>query len=394
MRIRSFLFTVAWLSQAALAHATLSDDEASAAAQQRSPAPQRLVITVVTTEPALPTFEQRVSSWFVDGTQVSVRLASEVTPELLLATSSGEIRVCVVPRGAKRVLVTFATLQTDASRHLLRDVHLRDGLDEIGLERVASVIHSASLALREGVEGSVRQEAERDLVEAGLLEAPPASALAPLAAPSAAPPAAPPAASPALSEPAIAPHEAPGTAWLLGAEYGVQARGAEGLGHGPGALVGLQVPSAAGAIDVLLRARVLLRSAFEAGPLDVSLQTTALRANFGVEPGLGHDVFLQALLGGGVDVAHIRPQHRQDVTDAELGVVASRAGTQYRGAGELALGITKRTPRVDFGLMLHCSFLLGDVHYTLTRNSGDERLVTPWAVQPALSLQARFRGPL
>lgn len=381
--MHGWLFGLPWLLYAGLVGAAVPDglpvNEPSVIA---APAPARLLITVVTSEAALNTLEQRVSSWFTDGTQVTVSVAREVTPELLLATSPGEVRVCVVPRGAKRALVTFATKEADASRHLLRDVHLHDGFDEIGLERLASVIHSACLALREGVEGAERADAERDLVKAGLLE----NAANP-------PPIVAPPTAPARRE-LVARRESPRRVWLFGAEYGVRARGGEGLGHGPGALLGVQLPSAHGPIDMLLRAQVLLRSVFDAGPLTVSLQTTALRAELGIEPELGNDVFLQALLGGGMDIARIRPSHGELVGGTQLTIAAREPGSQTRGALELAAGLSKRTPRIDFGVLVRCSFLLGDVHYTVTRSSGDERLVTPWPVQPSLALQGRFWGPL
>jgi hypothetical protein len=377
------LFGLPWLLLAAPAQAIVPESLAvGEPSATPSPAPARLLITVVTAEAGLDTLEPRVSSWFTDGTQVTVRVAREVTPELLLATSPGDVRVCVVPRGANRALVTFATKEADASRHLLRDVHLHDGFDEIGLERLASVIHSACLALREGVEGAERADAERDLVKAGLLEK---SLDSPTMV-------APPTVAARLD--IVAKREAPRLAWLFGAEYGARARGGEGWGHGPGAVLGVQLPSRRGPIDILLRAQVLLRSAFDAGPLTVSLQTTALRAELGIEPELGNHVFLHGLLGGGVDIARIRSSSRELVDGTPLTIAAREPGSQTRGAGEVAVGISKRTPRVDFGVFVRCSFLLGDVHYTVARSSGEERLVTPWPVQPALTVQARFGGPL
>ncbi|HYQ15566.1 MAG TPA: hypothetical protein VEQ58_07410, partial [Polyangiaceae bacterium] len=235
---RSFV-TACWLLRATAAHGALSDASTIA-----SPAPERLLITVVTTEAALPTFEQRVSSWFSDGTQVTVVLAREVTPELILTTAPGELRVCVVPRDSTHALVTFATQQAEDSRHLLRDVRLRDGFDELGLERLASVIHSAAMALREGVEGAARADAERDLEELGLLPAT-----------DSAPPSPPPRSAEVTAPRRPARRKAQRMSWLLGAEYGARARGAEALGHGPGALLGLQLPSAHGSIDVVLRAQ-------------------------------------------------------------------------------------------------------------------------------------------
>jgi hypothetical protein len=382
------LFALPWLLGAGLAEAAVPDTPPAGAPPVTSTptaasAPARVLVTVVSTEAPPSTLEPRVSSWFTDGTQVTVSLAREVTPELLLATTPGEVRVCVVPRGAKRALVTFATKEADASRHLLRDVHLHDGFDEIGLERLASVIHSACLALREGVEGGERADAERELVNAGLLQE---SAKLPAAAVATT--------GPAHLDARPARQKSPRIGWLFGAEYGARARGGEGLGHGPGAMLGVQLPSARGTLDILLRAQVLLRSAFDAGPLAVTLQTTALRAELGIEPELGNGIFLQALLGGGVDIARIRPSRRELVDGSQLSIATREPGSQTRGAGEVAVGISKRTPRIDFGVFVRCSFLLGDVHYTVTHSSGDERLVTPWPVQPALALQARFWGPL
>ncbi|HYP90405.1 MAG TPA: hypothetical protein VEQ59_19670, partial [Polyangiaceae bacterium] len=240
----------------------------------------------------------------------------------------------------------------------------------------------AALALREGAEGAARADAEQNLIALGLLppKPEPSSSLAP-------PPPAPPAPPGVSTAPAWTGVRDGKNRWLLGVEYEARARGGEGLGQGPGALLGLQLPAAYGLIDLSLRVQRSWRSSFEAGPLEVSLQTTALRAEVGFEPQLGGDVFFQALLGGGVDVARIRTK------DSE-GISTRAPGHQLRGAGELAIGVWQRTSLVDVGLLASCTFLLGDVHYSLSRSAGEQRLVTPWPVQPALSLRARWGGTL
>src|SRR6188768_36030 len=153
--------------------------------------PKRLAITVVAEEGLIGTFQQRVSSWFSDGTEVLVSVTSEVNEAQLLTSSPVEVRAWIVPLSTESALLTFSCVSPPAPpRHLVREVHLRSGLDEIGLERLASVVHSAFVALSQGVEGVEREQAERELGAVGVATgsfAPASPAAAPVAA---APPAA------------------------------------------------------------------------------------------------------------------------------------------------------------------------------------------------------------
>jgi hypothetical protein len=80
--------------QALFGHAPAAHAQADAspiepgAAKSVSDFPTRLAITVVADEHMIPTLQQRVGSWFTDGTQVSVTVTSEVDEEQLLATPS------------------------------------------------------------------------------------------------------------------------------------------------------------------------------------------------------------------------------------------------------------------------------------------------------------------
>jgi hypothetical protein len=386
-----------------LARALLSAHLVAASAHAQSAgvtAPERpavasstLVITVITTASGVPTLQERVSSWFNDGTQVTVGVAPELLPNRLFSSSQHEVKVWVAPLSQERALVVFSTAgQPQTARYLLREVRLVSGLDELGLERLASVIHSAFVALREGLEGSERPQVERELVAAGLLPSAPEPAPGPAPAPVTSAPiratAPPPAPTPSRDvEPSSAGAK---SGLLLAAGYGTRFRGAEQLGHGPLVTAGIQLPGIVSTLDALLSAHLLLRSDFDAGAFNASVQTSAFRAHLGLEPALSPRLRLQALLGAGADLAHISAQ-AVDATPSE-DIEPRAPGSQWRGALELTLGVWWSGKLVDLGATAYSTFLLGDVHYTLASDTGQRRLVTPWPVQPGISLQARFRS--
>jgi hypothetical protein len=280
----------------------------------------------------------------------------------------------------------------------VREIRLHDGFDELGLERLASVTHSSFVALIEGGEGVEREQAERELGAAGVAAGAPAPAPPPTlpAPPLALPPPAPrhkpdvPANVTARAEPRAAPP--PTALLLLGAGYGIRLRGAEGVGHGPSLTFGVQSRRASVAYDLQLSGQYLLRSRFEAKPFDASVQTTALRFQFGVESRLTASWLLQALVGLGADFARISARAASASDNAATRVSPRAKGTQWRGGGELALGVWRRFARLDLGVLLHATSAFQDVRYDAMTSDGETLLVRPWLVQPALSIQGRFRS--
>ena len=367
----------------------------SGSAAAPSPAfSRRLAITVVTAESALPTFEERVGSWLDDGTEVALALARDASQEALLAADASEVRVWVVPLSPERALVTFSLVAEDAApRHLVREVRLRNGLDDLGLERLASVIHSAFIALREGVEGSERALAERELSAAGIASsAPPESVLSAGAVEP--PPVTAPGPAPRPRErPAPARAAADGAALLVAAGYGARFRGVEGTGQGPTASLGARLPAGPGALLVLLGGQFLFQSTFQTEGVHASLETGVLRARLGFESALSPRLAGAVLAGAGVDVAGIDPMSSTDGA-SEPSPSPRAAGTHVRAAGELTCELWWRIDRFDLGALAQLTFLPGDVHYGLQTPQGPRRLAAPWPVQPGFALQARFRSPL
>ncbi|HEX3774067.1 MAG TPA: hypothetical protein VHV51_06350 [Polyangiaceae bacterium] len=357
--------------------------------------PKQLAITIVARENMVPTFRDRVASWFTDGTEVSVIVTSEVDQDQILSSSPSEVRAWVIPLSAERALVTFSCATPKAgARHLVRQVRLRDGLDDLGLERLASVIHSAFVALGEGTEGIERAEAERALGAAGLSPAtrtPPAEFAPKTPAPKPVASALPDAPAARNPNPNQKPKRVESASLLVGAGYGLRLRGEEGFAHGPTLALGVQLPTARTPVDLLLSGQVLFRSSFDAELFDASVQTTALRVHAGIEPRFAANFFGVAWIGAGVDVAQI---HASVGGASQSNVDVNSSGTQWRGAGELTLGVLERTNLLDIAVYAQLVFLLEDVRYSATTSSGEERLVTPWPIEPGLSLQCRFRGAL
>jgi len=350
----------------------------------------RLTVTIVASESLVSTLRERVSSWFTDGTAVAVVITSELDQSQILAANAGEVNAWVIPVSAERALVTFSTLANEHERHLIRDVRLLHGLDDLGLERLASVIHSAFVALEEGEENIARADAERALGEAGVspaTNAPPAEFELPRGPPET------PRAAPAI--PAIAPQSRAierstqvGAEWMLGAAYGLRFRGAEGFAHGPEARLGARARSERAAFELAVSAQFLWRSDFDAAPFTASVQTTALRLRAGVEPALGGAWYGAAELGGGLDIASIHA--RATASDIE----AHTAGTQARPVGSAAVGILYARAELDVAVYGELTFLFDDVRYSVGTAQGEERLLAPGRFEPGLTLACRFRSAL
>jgi len=382
------------VSTFSLAAAAQGDPERAAQAGAVRNFPKKLTITVVADERLLVTFQERVSSWFNDGTEVRVAATREVDEQELLSSSPTEVKAWIVPLSDERALLTFSSVSPPAApRHLVREVRLQQGFDELGLERLASITHSAFVALSEGVEGLEREQAERELGRAGV------AARSATAANEAAPPAAPlasplpvPAPMTSNAEPgraaAVAPR--PAASLLLAAGYGVRLRGVEGVGHGPSLALGVQLPGTRTAYDLALSGHYLFRTEFQADPFIASVQTTALRVQLGIEPRLGAALFGQVLLGLGADLARISASAQSSSSE----LLPRANGTQWRGAGELTLGLLRRGALLDLGVCAQATLMFEDVRYDATTNTGDMLLARPWRIQPALSLQGRFRSAL
>jgi len=175
--------------------------------------------------------------------------------------------------------------------------------------------------------------------------------------------------------------------------YGLRVRGAEGLGHGPGLAVGVQLPSRTVDFDLQVSGQYLFRSEFEARPFTAAVQTSALRVQVGIEPRLRSSLFGQVMLGLGADVARIGAAPANSLAP-DARAVPRANGTQFRSVGELTLGVLQRGDLFDWGVSAQVSFAFADVHYSVVTSAGETTVGRPWLLQPALSIYGRFRSAL
>ncbi|HEY3253652.1 MAG TPA: hypothetical protein VGJ91_06875, partial [Polyangiaceae bacterium] len=113
-----------------------------------------------------------------------------------------------------------------------------------------------------------------------------------------------------------------------------------------------------------------------------------------IEPRLWSSFFGQALLGLGADLARISVAAEPGSSPGNAMIVPHVDGSQWRGAGELSLGVLWKEEEFDASLLVHAIFAFEDVRYSAATSVGEATLVKPWPVQPALSIQGRFRGAL
>jgi hypothetical protein len=235
----------------------------------------------------------RIQSWFGAEAQIAIETASSLSAERVLAPPrAGHVAVWVTLRSTREARLYFAapSERGPTPLYLVRDVPLDGGLDEIGSERVAQVVHSSVSALIEGaIEATTRPELERALEqkEGGASTAVPNAPIAPQRR---------------EREPKLPPGEGLKPTALAGAFYRAALTGEEGLAHGPGATLGMGLTSGAYGLTLLGRGAYVLPRSVSLPGLTLTLSGPWARAGLRLTRELG--VWRGELeLGAGLDWA-------------------------------------------------------------------------------------------
>src|SRR5215216_3790543 len=124
---------------------------APAAAAPHAPSRVQLVfLDVPAGDPLLPA---RIRTLFPSGTWVGSRRSAALDAALVLRPSEPDtLWVWIHFRSPNRVRVYLTAADGSAVRYLFRDVTLDRGLDEVGGESLAQIVHSAAEALWSGEE--------------------------------------------------------------------------------------------------------------------------------------------------------------------------------------------------------------------------------------------------
>jgi hypothetical protein len=257
-----------------------------------------------------------------------------------------------------------------ARRFLLRELELRDGLDEFGLELIGQVVESSVAALLHSSAGLSREQVKVALDDANQLGDRGAARQ-----------------GDAQRRIPISDDVARLAGWL-GLRYAAQWSGSDlGLAHGPGAEIGIEWQGPA-----LLRATLCAERWFAqtvASPeVKASVDSWPLRLSVDVGFPAGHAQTWLLGLAGGFDVIRVEPETLDpSVTPAGSRthlVPMLRGALRYElGAGSWRLALTGFADVSMF-----------ETHYDLVRGSGAERLAVPWPVRPGAALVVAWRPTL
>ena len=334
-----------------------------------------------------PTLPARIASWFEPSRfEVSVRAVERLQPARILAPAgAGELEVWLAPRAGVGVRIYFATSggAGRAPTFLVRDLALPQGLDEMGAERVAEVLHLSAVALLEGRAQSERREVEQGLreepsstPEAGAMVDPSGTAATkPLVrAPSPVPAAR---APPAGRTPRA---RASGRVRAV-VGYAASARGAEGIAHGPRlggyfafssglafhALAGLTLPHSREYGVVTMR--------FDG--FDVVL-APVLRRPFTTT------LLAEAWLGPMLDVVRFQPR------SGSPAAAPGASGVEVRGGLDGGGAFVIEGSSLSFALSLHAALLGPRSDYNLVTDGERHRLAASTSFIARLAGELRF----
>jgi len=280
-----------------------------------------------------------------------------------------------------------------AARFLLRELGLRNGLDDVGREAVAQVVESSVTALLSfSSEGMSRDEASATLARAPAPPPPPGTVVD--LGPRPAPPAPKPAAAPrvaaiATSATSATRSTAAGSIWRgwLAPRYSAAYEGNElGAAHGPGAEAALERAGA----RLLMRARLVAERRFvqviTSPDLNADVRDDSLRLLLELGWATGARQAVSLGLGFGADLTAIEPGAARTP-----GVTPAAATTHVVPVtrAELRYEIGGAAWRV--GALLFADTALFDTHYDIRRDGVAERLATPWRVRPGAAVVVGWR---
>jgi hypothetical protein len=246
-------------------------------------------------------------------------------------------------------------------RFLVRDIPLRNGLDEVGREHVVQVLVTSAEDFVSRRVSSTQQEIEMSL--------PPPVQTAP-------PP--PPAPAPVPS--------ARGCSLRLGALYAVTMRGAEGAGNGPGALLGIACAAPSVAWVLSMSARYEWPVTAEGNEVAVRVQALAARWTLAVETPNPRPFGLGLEIGGGVDRASFDPRAQPGAA-----VTVRGSGADWRPVALVAARASLWQGHTRLTLSAGIAVPVLKTHYDVAVGSERAADVTPWRVQPTFALEASWR---
>ncbi len=338
-------------------------------------------VTLVGEVDRVPAFSARVTSWFDSNRfEVTVRTVARLNPASILSRKQHRgVYVWVLLRDSNHGRLYFASASgpDQQTTYLVRDLSLEQGLDEMGAERVAQVLHLSTVALLDGQAATRREDVERILRKE---------------------PAARPDAEPRAATAQPRPHPKPDvkTEWRQNGEpdrrssinaelaigYGVNLRGDEGVWHGPRMGFGARLANGWGLQGV---GQVTLPSTREMDVVELEFSGGFVRLTGTYRHALARGVALEWFAGPGLEIVHYRA-----VRSLDPGVTAGRGDTEVRPSVFAGLsGVFRRgSPRI--AVSVECMASLARTHYDVVVEESRRRVGRAAPVVPALGAEVRW----
>jgi hypothetical protein len=349
---------------------------APAFAQSAAPEapPSQLAVVVLTGEASGNTALSDVISELLlrQGVEPQVESQAQFSPDAFLDSNPRDARsyAFVSVRSRDRAKLYFRG--PHGQRFLLRELSLRDGLDELGRELIARVVETSMVALLDSREGVSQAEARAELAK-DPEPAPTESGSAPTPV--------------ASSAPEPGPEPAPVRA-SLSPLFALRAVGHyTGPDLGPRFALGLEAGVRYSAprwpkLGARLSFEAALPQELDADEAEATLLTFPIRA--GLELGTSFDLFFA--LSAGVDIVHLNPER---ASSSEL--TPNDASTELTPVGrteiryELALSSS-----LSLALVALADVPLTTTRYDVIQDGARNTLARPWAVQPGLAIGLGF----
>ena len=319
---------------------------------------------------------ERIRSWFGAEAELSIAAEPLLSAERVLATPrAGHVGVWVTLRSITEARLYFAAPGEGHAkpRYLVRDVPVEHGLDEVGSERIAQVVHSSVSALIEGaVEGT-----ERPVLERALEVAPPRASAPARTTPEPVEPV-PSTLLPARSEPMQ-------PAFLLGGFYRAALAGDEGVAHGPGVALGFGVESETYALALVGRGSYVLPRSRSFKGLALRLAGPWARAGLRLGRALA-GLRCELELGAGFDWVR-----REATAPRESELIERAAATDRRSFFFASLGASYAFGSIRFAPRLELSGYANRTRYLVADGGrSHQELAASSRLQPALLVEALY----
>ncbi len=328
-----------------------------------------------------PTLPRRITSWFDRRNfRVSTRSLGHLeASQILTPQQRGTVYVWVTLGQTGNARIYFATTRRSGRDpvYLIRDLQLSHGLDEMGSERIAQVLHLSTVAILEGQAETRRDEVERTLkADSATNAAHPQTTLDASKAKSDQ-------ANtqlPSSQEDSNAPSDPRGIDFGVG--YGIGFHADEGLWHGPRASLEYFL-SRSFAVGGLIRTAIPHSQDVEG--ITLSVEAVSLGAIGGWHAPVTQSVWAEVYAGPGLDVVYHRPTEARN-PDATL----AQGDTEARPTAIVGVGIVvgRAFPRVAF--TTDATLLLSGTGYDLINGRSRHARAHAAEISPSIGVELRF----